>query len=110
KYDLLGLPPTFEETEAFVADTSPTAYEELLERLLASPHYGERWGRYWLDVARYADTKGYVYAREERRFVHAHVYRDWVVRAFNADMPYDQFLIRQIAADQLGDNDPSSLA
>jgi hypothetical protein len=73
----------------------------VLDRLLASPHYGERWGRHWLDVARYADTKGYVYGREERFFVHAYAYRDWVVRAFNDDLPYDRFLLLQIAADQI---------
>ena len=71
-----------------------------VEGLLASPHYGERWGRYWLDVARYADTKGYVF-QEERRYPFAYTYRDWVIRAFNDDMPYDQFLVRQIAADRL---------
>jgi hypothetical protein len=100
-YDLHGLPPTFEQIHEFVNDTSPSAYERLLERLLASPRYGERWGRRWLDLARYADTKGYVYDREEKRFVHAHNYRDWVIRAFNQDMPYDRFLTLQIAADQL---------
>ena len=99
-YDLIGLPPTAEEIEAFEADPSPDAFERVVERLLDSPHYGERWGRHWLDVARYADTKGYSF-REERRFFHSHVYRDWVIRAFNEDLPYDQFLIRQIAADQL---------
>ncbi len=110
KYDLIGLPPTWDEIVAFENDSSPTAYADLIERLLASPHYGERWGRYWLDVARYADTKGYVYSREERRFVHAHVYRDWVVRSLNEDLPYDQFLVRQIAADQVEGIDRSSLA
>src|SRR6185436_10013194 len=77
------------------------AFSKLVDRLLASPQYGEQWGRHWLDVARYADTKGYVYGREERFFVHASAYRDWVVRAFNDDLPYDQFLRLQIAADQL---------
>src|SRR5262245_39556713 len=76
-YDLLGLPPALEEVEAFVRDRSPDAFARVVDRLLASPHYGERWGRYWLDVARYSDTKGYVYDREEKRFVHSHVYRDW---------------------------------
>jgi hypothetical protein len=104
-YDLLGLPPTAEEVDAFVADPSPDAYDKLIDRLLASPHYGERWGRYWLDLARYSDTKGYAYDREERRFVHAHAYRDWVIRAFNEDMPYDRFLLLQIAADQVGPAD-----
>ena len=100
KFDLLGLPPTFEETQAFVNDTSPDAWKVLVDRFLASPHYGERWGRHWLDVARYADTKGYVF-QEERKYPFAYTYRDWVVRSLNEDLPYDQFLIRQIAADWL---------
>ena len=101
-YDLTGLPPTFEETQAFLDDDSPDALERLTDRLLASPRHGERWGRYWLDVARYADTKGYVYSdREERRFVHSTSYRDWVIRALNEDMPYDRFLLLQLAADRL---------
>jgi hypothetical protein len=98
---LLGLPPTPEEVAAFEQDKSPNAFSNVVERLLASSRYGERWGRHWLDVARYSDTKGYVYAREERRFVHAPSYRDWVIRAFNEDLPYDRFLLLQIAADQL---------
>src|SRR2546428_3434064 len=76
------------------------AYPQLVDRLLASPHYGERWGRYWLDVARFADTKGYPWW-EETRFVHPHTYRDWVIEALNRDLPYDQFLVQQIAADRL---------
>jgi hypothetical protein len=101
-FDLTGLPPTPEEVEVFEADTSPQAYEALGERLLASPHYGERWARHWLDVARYADTKGYVYGgREEANFTHSHVYRDWVVDAFNRDRPYDQFIRLQLAADAI---------
>ncbi|WP_395749326.1 DUF1549 and DUF1553 domain-containing protein [Prosthecobacter sp.] len=100
-YNLTGLPPTAEETEAFVHDAAPEAYPRLIERLLASPHYGEQWARHWLDVARYSDTKGYVYAREEKHWVHATPYRDWVVRALNADMPYDRFLLLQLAADQV---------
>ncbi|HLY72864.1 MAG TPA: PSD1 and planctomycete cytochrome C domain-containing protein [Planctomycetota bacterium] len=99
-FDLLGLPPTAEEIEAFVADPSPDALESLLDRLLASPRYGERWGRHWLDVARYSDTKGYVF-QEERRYPFAFTYRDWVIRSLNEDLPYDQFLIQQIAADRL---------
>ena len=108
-FDLLGLPPAPEEVEAFVADPSPDAYEKLIDRLLASPHYGERWGRYWLDLARYSDTKGYVYRGEERAFVHAHHYRDWVVRALNEDMPYDRFLLLQIAGDQATPADGAQL-
>lgn len=100
-FDLTGLPPSPEETEAFVRDASPDAYPRLIERLLASPHYGEQWARHWLDVARYSDTKGYVYAREEKNWVHATPYRDWVVRSLNADMPYDRFLLLQLAADQV---------
>jgi hypothetical protein len=103
-FDLTGLPPTPEEVEEFAAvpnSKRAAAITQLIERLLSSPRYGERWGRHWLDVARYSDTKGYVYAREERRFVHAPAYRDWVIRAFNDDVPYDRFLLLQIAADQL---------
>ncbi|MBS1728092.1 MAG: PSD1 domain-containing protein [Armatimonadetes bacterium] len=99
-YDLIGLPPSDAETEAFLADKSPTAYEKVVDRLLASPHYGERWGRLWLDVARYADTKGYVFD-EDRNYPDAYTYRDWVINAFNRDLPYDQFIIDQLAADRL---------
>ncbi len=100
-FDLTGLPPAAEDEDAFLADETKDAFSKVVERLLESPRYGERWGRHWLDVARYSDTKGYVYAREERFFVHAHTYRDWVIRAFNSDLPYDRFLLLQIAADQL---------
>jgi hypothetical protein len=99
-YDLLGLPPTPEEVWAFEKDKSPDAFAKLLDRLLVSPRYGERWGRYWLDVARYADTKGYVF-EEERKYPYSYTYRDWVIHAFNEDLPYDQFLVQQIAADLL---------
>jgi hypothetical protein len=95
--DLLGLPPTPKEVDEFVADHSPYAYEQLVERLLASPHYGERWGRHWLDVARYADTHGY--EKDKPRSIWP--YRDWVIEAFNRDLPYDQFLIEQLAGDLL---------
>lgn len=98
-FDLTGLPPTPDEVSAFVNDSASDAYPRLIDRLLASPHYGEQWARHWLDVARYSDTKGYVYGREEKRWVHASAYRDWVVRAFNEDLPYDRFLLLQIAAD-----------
>jgi hypothetical protein len=100
KFDLLGLPPTPEEVAAYEADTSPEAYTRLVDRLLASPHYGERWGRHWLDVARYADTKGYVFF-EDTAFPWAYTYRDYVIEAFNEDLPYNQFVLEQIAADQL---------
>ncbi len=109
-YDLTGLPPSPEDVEAFVNDPAPDAYERRVDRLLGSPAYGERWARHWLDVARYADTKGYVYGREERHFVHAPAYRDWVVRAFNADLPYDRFLVDQIAADVAEPGQPEAQA
>ena len=99
-FGLHGLPPTPHEVEAFEKDASPDAWEKVVDRLLASPRYGERWGRHWLDVARYSDTKGYVF-QEERRYPYAYTYRDYVIRAFNDDLPYDQFLIHQIAADKL---------
>ncbi len=109
-YSLLGMPPTASEVEAFVNDTAPDAYERLVETLLARPQYGEQWARHWLDVARYSDTKGYVYAREERFWPHAWNYRDWVVEALNSDMPYNRFLLLQIAADQVEDRRPKDLA
>jgi hypothetical protein len=109
-YDLCGLPPTRQEIQEFVNDSSRDAYEQLIDRLLESPRYGERWGRHWLDVARYSDTKGYVYGREERRFVHSSLYRDWVISAFNQDMPYNRFVLLQLAADQAAPDDPASLA
>ena len=99
-FDLIGLPPTPEEVEAFANDPAPDAYEKVVDRLLASPHYGERWGRHWLDVARYADTRGYVFT-EERRFPYSYTYRDYVIRSFNEDLPYDQFIVQQLAADRL---------
>ncbi len=98
--DLTGLPPAPTEVEAFEKDSSPDAVEKAVDRLLSSPRFGERWGRHWLDVARYSDTKGYVF-REERRFPFSHTYRDWVIRALNEDLPYDRFLLQQIAADGL---------
>jgi hypothetical protein len=110
-YDLTGLPPTAEEMHAFLRDKDPNAYANVVERLLASPRYGERWGRFWLDVARYADTKGYLAGNVERRFAFSHTYRDYVIRAFNDDKPYDQFVVEQIAADQLPlGEDKSALA
>jgi len=95
--DLTGIPPTPEEADAFVRDTRTDAYERLVDRLLASPHYGERWARLWLDLARYADTNGY----EKDRPRSIWPYRDWVIRSLNADMPFDQFTIAQIAGDML---------
>jgi hypothetical protein len=95
--DLIGLPPTPEEADAFVKDTAPNAFEKVVDRLLASPHYGERWARRWLDLARYADTNGY----EKDRARSIWPYRDWVINALNKDMPFDQFSIEQIAGDML---------
>lgn len=95
--DLTGLPPTPEEVDAFLKDTSRNAYEKQVERLLNSPHYGEKWGRHWLDAARYADSDGY--EKDKMRFVW--FYRDWVINALNRDLPYDRFIIEQIAGDLL---------
>jgi hypothetical protein len=111
--DLTGLPPEPAEVDRFITDTARDrtgATGRLIDRLLNSPRYGERWGRHWLDVARYSDTKGYVYGREEPRFVHAPAYRDWVINALNTDLPYDRFLLLQLAADQLVPADSTDLA
>ena len=97
-FDLIGLPPSPEEVDAFLADRRPDAYERLVERLLASPHYGERWGRHWLDVVRFAQTNGY--ERDDEK-PHAWRYRDYVIRAFNEDVPYDRFIREQLAGDEL---------
>jgi hypothetical protein len=96
--DLIGLPPTPQETEEFLADTRPGAYERLVDRLLASPHYGEKWARHWLDLARYADSEGGV---QDYPRPFAWRYREWVIDAFNADMPFDRFTIEQMAGDLL---------
>ncbi|HYT95586.1 MAG TPA: DUF1549 domain-containing protein, partial [Gemmataceae bacterium] len=95
--DLIGLPPTVTEVDAFVNDPRPDAYERVVERLLMSPHYGERWARHWLDLARYADSNGF--QRDGFRDVWA--YRDWVVAAFNRDLPFDRFTVEQLAGDLL---------
>ncbi len=111
-YDLIGLPPTTGEIAQFQLDNTPDAFAKVVDRLLTSPHYGERWGRYWLDLARYSDTKGYIF-NEDRNFPHAYNYRDWVVQALNDDLPYDQFLLKQIAADCMSPgkaHDPSLAA
>ena len=97
-FDLTGLPPTPEEIDAFLADDSPTAFEKVVDRLLASPAYGERWGRYWLDVAHYADTAG---ETADFPVPQAYRYRNYVIDSFNADKPYDQFVREQIAGDLL---------
>jgi hypothetical protein len=91
------LPPSVAEVDAFVNDRSADAYERLVERLLASQHYGERWGRHWLDVARYADSNGYSIDAPRSMWK----YRDWVINALNRDMPFDQFIIEQLAGDLL---------
>jgi hypothetical protein len=95
--DLIGLPPTVQELDAFLADTSEYAYEKVVDRLLASPHYGERWGRHWLDAARYADSDGF----EKDKLRQVWFYRDWVVNSLNRDLPYDRFIIEQVAGDLL---------
>ena len=98
-FDLIGLPPTPTEVEAFLADSGPDAYERLIDRLLESPHYGERWGRHWLDVAGYADSDGYSDADPPRAY--AYKFRDYVIRSFNTDKPFDQFITEQLAGDEL---------
>ena len=104
-YDLLGLPPTPAEVDSFLADSSPDAYAKLIDRLLASPRYGERWARHWLDVARYADSNG---LDENLVYKNAHRYRDWVIAALNADQPYNRFLTEQLAGDLLPAADAQS--
>ncbi|MFM9963218.1 MAG: DUF1549 domain-containing protein [Planctomycetaceae bacterium] len=105
-YDLTGLPPTPDEVDEFVNDPDPTAYERLVDRLLASPHYGERWGRHWLDVARYADTCGY---DKDKLRPNAWPYRDYVIRSFNEDKPYARFVEEQIAGDVLYPGTPDGI-
>jgi len=99
KFDLLGLPPTPEEIDRFVADLAPNAYERLIDGLLASPHYGERWGRHWLDVVRFGESDGY---ETNKPRPNAWPYRDWVIAAFNDDLPYPRFVLEQLAGDQVG--------
>jgi mono/diheme cytochrome c family protein len=105
-FDLIGLPPTPEEIDAFLGDNSPNFYEKVVDRLLASPRYGERWGRHWLDVVHYADTHGY---DKDKRRDHAWPYRDYVIRAFNTDKPYGRFVKEQLAGDVLYPNDPDGV-
>src|SRR6478736_6488861 len=100
-FDLTGLPPTEAEMQRFLADDSPDAFAKVVDRLLASPHYGERWARYWMDVARYSDTKGDAPKRDDPRFPDAWTYRDYLIEAFNTDKPYPQFITEQLAADRL---------
>jgi Protein of unknown function (DUF1553)/Protein of unknown function (DUF1549)/Planctomycete cytochrome C len=106
-YDLTGLPPTFAEVQAFVRDDSPEAFARVVDRLLASPQYGERWGRHWLDLVRYADTAG---ENSDHPLPHAWRYRNWVVAAFNRDMPYDEFVRQQIAGDLMAKDLPAGEA
>lgn len=105
-FDLHGLPPTYEQMQEFVGDARPDAYERLVDRLLASPRYGERWGRHWLDVVRFAESNGFERDRLRENFWR---YRDWVIDAFNRDLPYDQFVREQLAGDALRPNDPQAL-
>ncbi|HYV37288.1 MAG TPA: DUF1549 domain-containing protein, partial [Gemmataceae bacterium] len=105
-FDLIGMPPSPQEVEDFLSDDSPDAFAKVVDRLLASPQYGERWARYWLDIARYADTKGgNVNQMREQLFVYSYTYRDYVINAFNDDLPYNQFIMQQVAADQLPQSD-----
>ena len=102
-FDLLGHPPTYSETESFIKDPNPNAYLNLVDNLLSSPKFGEKWARHWLDVARYADTKGYVF-QESREYPYAYSYRDWVINSLNQDLPYKEFIIYQLAADKVAKN------
>ncbi len=102
-FDLHGLPPAPQEVEAFVRDSAPDAYERAVDRLLASPRYGERWGRYWLDVVHYAESDGH---RQDAFRPNAWPYRDWVIRSLNEDKPYDRFVSEQLAGDELAPEDP----
>ena len=104
--DLHGLPPTAEQIELFAKDTSPDAYEKLLDSLLASPRYGEKWGRHWLDLARYGDTAGF---EQDPYLLYAWRYRDYVIDSFNNDKPYDRFVKEQIGGDELYPDDPASM-
>ena len=98
-FDLIGLPPTPEEVAAFVRDDAPDAFARVVDRLLASPHYGERWGRFWMDIARYGEDQAHSF--QPRLYPYGFRYRDWLTRAFNRDMPYDRFILEQIAGDRL---------
>ncbi|MBI4623565.1 MAG: DUF1553 domain-containing protein, partial [Verrucomicrobia bacterium] len=100
-FDLLGLPPPLHELQAFLNDDAPEAFARVVDRLLASPQYGERSARTWLDVARYSDTKGDAPRQDDLRYPHAWTYRDWVIAAFNADLPYNEFIVQQLAGDRM---------
>lgn len=105
--DLTGLLPTYDELQAFVNDKSPDATQKLINRLLESPHYGERWARHWMDVARYSDTDGYHAGGVDNRYPYAYTYREWIIKSLNSDMPYDEFLTMQLAADKVVAADPT---
>ncbi len=105
-FDLTGLPPTTEEVQAFLADKSPKAFEKVVDRLLASPHYGEKWARHWLDLARYAESEGF---KNDETRPNAWRYRDYVIKSFNEDKPYDRFVKEQIAGDELWPDNPDAL-
>ena len=105
-FDLTGLPPTLEEQDAFLQDASPDAYTKVVDRLLASPHYGERWAQHWLDLVRYAETDGF---KADDLRPEAYRYRDYVIRSLNADLPYDRFVRQQIAGDELEPDNADAL-
>jgi hypothetical protein len=110
-FDLIGLPPTPAEVEEFVTDSSPDAHEQLVDRLLASPHYGERWARMWLDLMRFAEDQAHIVGNDRSLcFPNAYLYRDWVIAAFNSDVPFDQFMKLQLAADVIAPDDASQRA
>src|SRR3954466_9235529 len=104
-FDLTGLPPTPEELQAFLSDNSPNAFEKVVDRLLASPRYGERWGRHWLDLARFAESEGF---KADEARPNAWRYRDYVSQSFNKDTPYDRFVQEQLAGDEMWPNDPAA--
>ncbi len=104
-FDLIGLPPTPEEVRAFLADATPDAYQKVVDRLLASPHYGERWARHWLDLARYAESEGF---KSDETRPNVWRYRDYVITSFNENKPYDRFVKEQIAGDELWPKDPDA--
>src|SRR5207253_7652879 len=104
-FDLIGLPPTPQENDAFLADDRADAYENVVDRLLASPRYGERWARHWLDLVRYGESDGY---EDDKVRPHAWRYRDYVIRSLNADKPYDRFVQEQVAGDELWPDDPDA--
>src|SRR5262249_9192524 len=105
-FDLTGLPPTLAEQQAFLQDASPEAYQKVVERLLASRHYGERWAQHWLDLVRYAETDGF---NQDAHRPDAYRYRDYVIQSFNDDLPYDRFIAQQLAGDELEPDNPQAL-